>query len=221
MGLALVGFVLVNIGLFGCFALFARGVRFRAASHERRDLEENSIIPEEWLLVRREKCGPTRCPRAVGTPPGPRKDVACEICAAVFMERYWQRMLSGAVDPSPLPPPRNGEGESRWAAGPSPLSVSGPPSRSNRWRGWVPWGARGEGSGDAPGGGVALGRRTGTRRLGSERHARLRRLLLVVGVALVLLGASLAFLFRSLFPGYFLIATGLVCLIKSSTLGPA
>jgi hypothetical protein len=94
MGLALVGYVLVNIALFGFFALFARGVRFRATSGERQDLEENSFIDEEWRLVRREQCGPTGCPRAVGTPPGPRRDVTCEICAAVFMERYWRRKLA-------------------------------------------------------------------------------------------------------------------------------
>lgn len=96
MAVVLFFFTLFSIAIFGLIALFARGARDHVPANERRDLEENSIIDEEWEWVRRRRCLPTRCSRALGQPPHPRRDLTCEICAATFMERHW-RYLVGVV----------------------------------------------------------------------------------------------------------------------------
>ncbi|MBI3909852.1 MAG: hypothetical protein HY320_02850 [Armatimonadetes bacterium] len=54
-----------------------------------------AILPEEWERVRCGQCVPIRCPRAIGNPLRPRKDSHCEICAAMFLDRYWKRLLAG------------------------------------------------------------------------------------------------------------------------------
>jgi hypothetical protein len=93
MAVVLFIFTLFSIAVFGMIALLARAVRTRTPPNERCDLEDNSITPAEWEWVRRARCGPRHCPRAVGSPLRPRGDVVCEICAAVYMERHWRRLL--------------------------------------------------------------------------------------------------------------------------------
>lgn len=93
MAVILILYTVLNILVFGVVVLFARASRMRTRANERVDLEDNSIMAEEWALIRRLQCLPTGCPRTVGAPARPRKDVTCEICAALFMERYWQERL--------------------------------------------------------------------------------------------------------------------------------
>jgi hypothetical protein len=93
MAVILILYTVLNILVFGFVVLFARAARMRTRADERVDLEDNSIMAEEWALIRRLQCLPSGCPRTVGAPPRPRKDVTCEICAALFMERYWQERL--------------------------------------------------------------------------------------------------------------------------------
>jgi hypothetical protein len=95
MAVILILYTLLNILVFGFVVLFARATRMRTRANERVDLEDNSIMAEEWELIRRLQCLPSRCSRVVGTPARPRKDVTCEICAALFMERYWQERIGG------------------------------------------------------------------------------------------------------------------------------
>jgi hypothetical protein len=97
MGVILVLYTVLNILVFSFVVLFARATRTRARANERVDLEDNSIIAEEWDLVLRLQCLPSGCSRVVSEPPRPRKDVCCEICAASFMERYWQERLSNST----------------------------------------------------------------------------------------------------------------------------
>jgi hypothetical protein len=97
MQLALVGFTLLNLVILGCVLLFVRASRVRALPDERQDLEENALTRTDWELARNERCLPTSCPRLIGQPPRPRKDVTCEVCAATYLEARLQRLLNMAV----------------------------------------------------------------------------------------------------------------------------
>jgi hypothetical protein len=104
MELALVWYILLNLAIFGFVLLFVRAGRARVTPNERQDLEENALVGADWELVRRERCLPARCPRLMGQPPRPRKDVTCEICAATFLEVRLQRLLDGPLAPEPANP---------------------------------------------------------------------------------------------------------------------
>ena len=100
----LVWYIVLNLAIFGFVLLFVRAARARAAPNERQDLEENALVTADWELVRRERCLPSRCPRVIGQPPRPRKDVTCEVCAATFLEIRLQRLLDGPLAPEPAAP---------------------------------------------------------------------------------------------------------------------
>jgi hypothetical protein len=93
MELALFWYTILNLAILGSVLLFVRASRHRARADERPDLEENALLSVDWELVRRERCGPSGCPRVIGQPPRPRKDVTCEICAATFLELRLRRLL--------------------------------------------------------------------------------------------------------------------------------
>lgn len=57
------------------------------------DSEPAALIAEEWLVVGEELCAPTECPRALGSGRRPRRDHACEVCATLFLERRWDRVM--------------------------------------------------------------------------------------------------------------------------------
>jgi hypothetical protein len=194
MALVLFFFTLFSIAVFGMIALFARSVRARTPPNERRDLEENSIIREEWEWVRRARCGPDRCPRAVGSPLRPRGDVVCEICAAVFMERNWRRLVGLAPEEEPagvlpivdggrLPEPVSASRAAPSESRPEPLPMLDPSAWAHP-------------SQPAP-------------------PSRRTRLTLRLGFALALGGASVLALSTALIPGYFLVACGIGMLLRS------
>jgi hypothetical protein len=204
-------YILLNITVFGLVVLFARAARARTAPNERVDLEDNSIIAEEWALLREKQCLPARCPRAIGSPPRPRKDVTCEICAALFMERYWQERLSsvGSAEPG---------GAGRGA--------SLPVGEAGRKGGASPTGGRTEPafiSMDAP---LPRGVLVGPERLDpAPRRPAGGRRLYVAGFCCMAVGAAAGILSTSLIPGYFLIPayllalTGIALLIAGALAG--
>jgi hypothetical protein len=104
MEVALVWYILLNLAIFGFVLLFVRAARARVTPNEPQDLEENALVSADWERVRRERCLPSHCPRVLGQPPRPRKDVACEICAATFLELRLQRLLEGPLAPEPAAP---------------------------------------------------------------------------------------------------------------------
>src|SRR5207244_7926761 len=108
MEVALVWYIGLKLAIFGFVRLFVRAARARAAPNERQDLEENALVTADWELVRRERCLPSGCPRVIGQPPRPRKDVTCEVCAATFLEVRLQRVLEAppAPEPGAAEPPR-------------------------------------------------------------------------------------------------------------------
>src|SRR5437870_5949638 len=93
MELALFGYTLLNLLILGCVLLFVRASRTRAQPDERQDLEENALVRHDWELMRSERCVPSGCPRLLGQPARPRKDVTCEVCAATFLERRLLQLL--------------------------------------------------------------------------------------------------------------------------------
>src|SRR5262245_16154388 len=99
MQLTLVWYILLNLLIFGLVLLFVRASRTRVRPDERQDLEENALLKADWELVRRERCVPSGCPRVIGQPPRPRKDVTCEVCAATFLELRLQRLLDAPPAP--------------------------------------------------------------------------------------------------------------------------
>jgi hypothetical protein len=104
MEVALVWYILLNLAIFGFVLLFVRAARARVTPNEPQDLEENSLVHADWERVRRERCLPSHCPRVMGQPPRPRKDVTCEICAATFLELRLRRLLEGQLAPEPAGP---------------------------------------------------------------------------------------------------------------------
>lgn len=65
----------------------------------REGLESRHPLPQEWALTYRAHCIPTGCPRLSGAPPAQPRDEECEMCAALFMERYMQHVLTGENQP--------------------------------------------------------------------------------------------------------------------------
>lgn len=104
MEMALVGYIILNLAIFGFVLLFVRAARARVAPNEPQDLEENALVNADWELVRRERCLPSHCRRLMGQPPRPRQDVTCEVCAAMFLEGRLQRLLEGPLAPEPIAP---------------------------------------------------------------------------------------------------------------------
>jgi hypothetical protein len=195
MAVILILYTVLNILVFGFVVLFARATRLRARPNERVDLEDNSIIAEEWDLIRCRQCVPSRCSRAVGVPPRPRKDVTCEICAALFMERYWQERLSGvpAAEAGGSRGPRDTGGAPTGLAEPRPV-----PTQS------------------------ALSAAAPVRR--ERRDPTLRQLvcarrLYVVGLGCVVAGALIGALGNFIVPGYLLVITGVGLLIAGAATG--
>ena len=148
MEVALVWYIVLNLAIFGFVLLFVRAARARAAPNERQDLEENALVTADWELVRRERCLPSRCPRVIGQPPRPRKDVTCEVCAATFLEIRLQRLLDGPLAPEPAAPEATdgvGRSLSSHPIPPSlhhsitprgdPLALEPPAPEAGRWRG--------------------------------------------------------------------------------------
>jgi hypothetical protein len=194
MAAVLLIFTLFSIAVFGMIALFARAVRVRTPPNERRDLEENSITREEWEWVRRARCVPNRCPRAVGSPARPRGDVVCEICAAVFMERHWRRLvgMAGQEEYAGIAPPTDtrfaGEGGSAPGTATDARRPEALPMLDDlRW----------ERPSDRP---PARGLRG--------------RLLSRLGFALALGGASVIALSTALIPGYLMVACGIGMVLR-------
>jgi len=114
MQLALVWYTILNLLILGCVLLFVRASRTRAQPKERQDLEENALVRADWELVRNERCLPSGCPRVIGQPPRPRKDVTCEVCATTFLELRLQRLLGA---PLPTDPGREAPGVYQSAPG--------------------------------------------------------------------------------------------------------
>lgn len=194
MAVALFFFTLFSMAVFGMIALFARAMRLRTPPNERRDLEENSIIREEWEWVRRAHCGPRRCPRVIGTPPGPRGDVVCEICAAVFMERHWRRLV-GAIPAEEWADVRSAPGGAAEERHRAPASL---PDR----RAPEPLPMLDDTVFERP-----------TDRASGSPHRDVRALRL--GLALALVGASVLALSAALLPGYLMIACGIGVLLRA------
>jgi len=152
MEVALVWYIVLNLAIFGFVLLFVRAARARAAPNERQDLEENALVTADWELVRRERCLPSRCPRVIGQPPRPRKDVTCEVCAATFLEIRLQRLLDGPLAPEaaapeatdgvgrslsahPSPPSPHPSNPPLGGGGGDPLALDPPAPEAGRWRG--------------------------------------------------------------------------------------
>jgi hypothetical protein len=79
----------------GAWILIARRREAGVLPEAPPEAEESCFIPQEWELVRRSHCLPTRCPRVVGRPAGPRKDACCQVCAAALLDGYWNQLLLG------------------------------------------------------------------------------------------------------------------------------
>lgn len=136
MGQALFWYTFLNLAILGAVLCFVRASRLRRARpDERQDLEENTLVRADWERVRIERCIPSRCPRVLGQPPRPRKDVTCEVCATTFLEQRLQRLLSlpTAPDPGVSEPPWSRDalsgriGGSRAAPLEEPADVVSPP----------------------------------------------------------------------------------------------
>jgi hypothetical protein len=194
MAVILILYTVLNILVFGFVVLFARATRLRARPNERVDLEDNSIIAEEWDLIRRRQCLPSRCSRTVGAPPRPRKDVTCEICAALFMERYWQERLSGvpAAEAGGSRAPRESGGAAMGLAEPRPVPTQTVLSRTPSRR-----------EGKCP----------------SLRQVAYARRLYTVGIGCVVAGALIGALSTFIIPGYLLVISGVGLLIAGAASG--
>jgi hypothetical protein len=200
MAVILILYTVLNILVFGFVVLFARASRMRTRANERVDLEDNSIMAEEWALIRRLQCLPSGCPRTVGTPPRPRKDVTCEICAALFMERYWQERLGAS-------PAETGTG-----------------SRGTRDTGSAPLGLADAGrlSLHASPPGELLAHRE--RREPIRRQIARGRRLYALGLGCVVAGAVVGILssfgvLSGIIAGYLLVITGIGCLVAGAASG--
>jgi hypothetical protein len=102
---ALFLYTFLNLAILGAVLWFVRASRLRRARpDERQDLEENALVRADWELVRIEHCIPSGCPRVIGQPPRPRRDVTCEVCATTFLEQRLQRLLSSPPGSNPTPP---------------------------------------------------------------------------------------------------------------------
>lgn len=109
----------------------------RLARREQPDPVENNIIPQEWELVRREHCLPTKCRRTIGSPARPRKDAHCEICAAMFLNAYWRRMLDGGAASEGLrSPSMRGERSDLISLEVNPVSTDVRPGVARRGARW-------------------------------------------------------------------------------------
>jgi hypothetical protein len=198
MQLTLVWYVLLNLLILGLVLLFVRASRARVRTDERQDLEENALLKADWELVRRERCVPSGCPRVIGQPPRPRKDVTCEVCAATFLELRLQRLLEGPTAPDA--PVR----EACWSAegmqGRSGASRAAPPEECLDLR--------------APADGSA-------RSLRGPR-ARAAYLRLGLGVACVAAGAMVAAfggVLGWILPGYLIVMIGLGLMVYGAASG--
>jgi hypothetical protein len=86
-------------GLVLWWVLARRRPRPDPAAIEIGPPEPSCFLPQEWELARRSHCLPLHCPRLAGSPPQPPKDTHCEICAAMFLNRYWTQLLNGPEKP--------------------------------------------------------------------------------------------------------------------------
>lgn len=107
---ALFWYTFLNLSILVAVLWFVRAARLRRARpDERQDLEENALVRTDWERVRQERCLPSNCPRVMGQPPRPRKDVTCEVCATTFLEQRLQRLLN-------VPPvARSGSSDACWS----------------------------------------------------------------------------------------------------------
>lgn len=204
MELALVWYTLLNLVILGLVLIVVRAFRVRAAPDERQDLEENALIAADWELVRREHCLPSGCPRRIGQPPRPRKDVTCEVCAATFLEARLQRLLHQPLAPEPstpeLPlarealPSRHGAPCARALEAPSGRHPS--LSEEPRWR--------------------------GARRRPLSPAARWALVRFGLGIACVVIGAGIAAfggLLWLIIPGYIAVLVGLALIASGAASG--
>lgn len=88
-------YTLIFLAVVGCVASAARTHRTATRAALPDEAAGSSLIAEEWDLVRRQRCGPSRCPRATGLPLGPRKDAECVACASSHLDQRWQSLLGG------------------------------------------------------------------------------------------------------------------------------
>ncbi len=64
-----------------------------AAATEAATPEQTGLGEPEWAVVMREQCMPINCPNLKGNPRRPGKEPGCQVCAAMFLERYGERLL--------------------------------------------------------------------------------------------------------------------------------
>jgi hypothetical protein len=95
-------YVLIFLAVTACIFAAIRNERVSGQADEGPGPEPFTVIPEEWDVLRREHCGPTSCPRAVGDPAGPRKDAGCRRCAAEYLEHRWALLLGESSSGSSL-----------------------------------------------------------------------------------------------------------------------
>ncbi|MDH7568788.1 MAG: hypothetical protein QHJ73_04300 [Armatimonadota bacterium] len=57
------------------------------------DPEQTALDEVEWRLVVRGLCRPRRCPNLARLLRGTGREAGCEVCAALFLERYGERIL--------------------------------------------------------------------------------------------------------------------------------
>jgi hypothetical protein len=55
--------------------------------------EQTEFGEPEWGVVMREQCLPLNCPNLRGNPKRPGKEPGCQVCAAMFLERFGERLL--------------------------------------------------------------------------------------------------------------------------------
>jgi len=64
-----------------------------AAAAPASEPEQVGLGEPEWRVVMREQCLPIQCPDLKGSPPRPGKEPGCQVCAALFLQRYGERIL--------------------------------------------------------------------------------------------------------------------------------
>ncbi|MBI3944653.1 MAG: hypothetical protein HY321_01925 [Armatimonadetes bacterium] len=55
--------------------------------------EQTGLGEPEWEVVIRGQCRPLDCPNFKGNPRQPGKEPGCQVCAALFLEQYGERLL--------------------------------------------------------------------------------------------------------------------------------
>ena len=56
--------------------------------------EQTGLGDPEWNIVIRHQCEPINCPNLKGNPRQPGKEPGCQVCAALFLGRYGERLLN-------------------------------------------------------------------------------------------------------------------------------